>query len=228
MPAAGRTELGVPDDEALVTGLRQGDPPAFGFIVERHYALVLGVCRRLLGNHDDALEASQDVFVKAYRQIGALTQPGRLRSWLTKIARNHALALLRRRRHSLVECHLGQATIAHHRADPPLPSPALSPGDQAQLDDVRQQIRRKVNDLGDAYRAMIRLHYLDGLSLAEIARKLQIPTGTAKWRLSRAKAMLRKEFMMAELSDGLRARATSNPLLNIGTTCGTSGSPKPP
>ena len=110
-------EPGCLDDETLVTRVTEGDCEAFNAIVERYYGFVMVVVEQIVQNRDDALEICQDVFLRAYEQIGKLRQPKNLKGWLSKIARNLSLSVLRRRRHVWVDFCRGQGTTLHGRAD---------------------------------------------------------------------------------------------------------------
>ncbi|KPK83086.1 MAG: hypothetical protein AMJ81_08545 [Phycisphaerae bacterium SM23_33] len=211
------------DDAGLVSRVKEGDHGAFAALAARYQGLILLVAERVVENRDDAMEISQDVLLKLYRQIGELNRPGGLKAWLSKTARNRALAVVRRRRHAPLEFHCGQATTVHGQADRLLAENGTSAAGQAELNDLRAQIRRQVSVLAGEHQRMVRMHYLEGLGLGEIARRLGIPVGTAKWRLSQARQELRKELMMSELTDALRNRSTSGPLLQVSTVWGSTG-----
>src|SRR5215510_1130031 len=85
-------------DAELVLAARRGDKPAFVEIVARHQAMVCGIALGILGDFAASEDAGQEAFLIAWRRFDELREPGRLRSWLAQIARNTALAHLRRRR----------------------------------------------------------------------------------------------------------------------------------
>lgn len=211
------------DDAALVSRVKEGDHGAFAALVARYQGLILVVAENVVQHRDDAIEISQDVLLKLYQQIGQLNRPCRLKAWLSKTTRNRALAVVRRRRHARLEFHYGQATTVHGQADTLLAENGVSAAGQAELNDLRAQIRRQVSLLAGEHQRMLRMHYLEGLGLGEIARRLGIPVGTAKWRLSQARQKLRKELMMSELTDALRNQSTSAPLLQVSTVWGSGG-----
>ena len=224
-PQAGDTDLASLTDGQLVLRAREGDGAAFAAAVERHYHVVLVTAERVLGDRDDALEVAQDALVRAFERIGDLTDPDRLRAWLLAITRNRALAVMRRRRHVTVDFHCGQGTTIAGSLVADLRPAAPAAATVAELADLRRHLAEKIRSLTGMYAEIVRMFYLDGLSLPEIARRLDIPLGTAKSRLAQARALLRKELMMDETSGQMRNQATANPILEIDTVHG-SGSPR--
>ena len=212
------------DDEAIVRRVREGDHQAFAALMERYHGLILIIAERVLGNRDDALEISQDVFLKLYQHVGTLKEPDRLKAWLSKVARNQALSVIRRRRHDTVQFCFGKAGRARGEADRLIRENRLSAADESELGELRARIREKVTCLTRDYEEIVRLYYLDGLSLPEIASRLGIPVGTAKWRLSQARNNLRKELIVAEESDALRNKSVVNPVLEVNIVWGRTGS----
>ena len=209
----------------LVREALAGNAEALETIVKRHYDPVLMVCRQLLGNRDDAMEATQEVFLKALCELGSLTEPSSLRAWVMRIARNHSLALLRRRRHELVQVQWGQASAWVIEAARVSPKECCPP-EQAQADELRALLGAKLECIAKTEEAVLRLHYFEGLPLRRIAERLGIPVGTVKWRLGEARNRLREEMIMVELTDELRHKATAKLLLEINTIYGSGRPPR--
>ncbi|MFO0846335.1 MAG: sigma-70 family RNA polymerase sigma factor [Gemmataceae bacterium] len=177
---------GAPDgpgwasDEALVGRFVRGaDEEAFAQLVQRHGPMVLGICRRTLGNHHDAEDAFQVTFELLARKAGSIRHRERLASWLYGVAQRSAMKLrdLRRRREEV------------ERGAPPAP-----PG--GALEDAWREVQHALDEeigrLDEPLRAAIILCYLEGKTHEDAARELGRPLGSVSWLLGRALAALRK------------------------------------
>jgi RNA polymerase sigma-70 factor (ECF subfamily) len=161
-----------------------GDHEAFRALVERHQDRLVGLCERLLHDRAEALDAAQEVFLKAYRQAGKLKPKGELYTWLYRVATNHCLNRLRRRR-------LVRFVSLAPRDDKE--SAAIDPADTAPdslqaLDAKRrwQATRRSIAALPESQRTVLILARFEGLSYRQIAKTLQITEGAVESRLFRA------------------------------------------
>jgi len=158
--------------------------------VIEHQDRLLGLCQRLLGERAAAEDAVQEVFVKMYRQAGSLEPRGRLYTWLYRVATNHCLNLLRRRRIvrfvSLVrkqDGELDEIDAVDGRADPERAAQARARW---------RQTRRCIDGLPANQRAVLVLARFEGLSYRQIAEVLEISEGAVESRLFRAMTHLRK------------------------------------
>jgi len=222
MPSGSEATL-EDSDARLVARVREGDHAAFATLVERYHALVLVAAERITRDRDDAFDIAQDVLLKVHQQIDDLRRPEKLNAWLLAITRNHALGVIRRRCHAPVEHHWGDGTAASGMLYDILPAHGPTPHRQAELRELTTTIREQLDELDAKYAEILRLYYLEGLDLPEIARRTGVQSSTAKWRLWRARQRLRKELMMSELSDEIRAQSTSQPLLKVSAICGSAG-----
>ena len=105
------------EDADLISRARQGDVEAFNLLISRWEKRVFNYLLRILQNREDALDLSQDVFLKAYQNLRKLEDPGRFAAWLFRIAHNEAYSLFRKRKPE------GEST-RHHRC--------CAPGEQLQ------------------------------------------------------------------------------------------------
>jgi len=173
-------------DDRLVELARNGDGEAFRRLVERHQDRIVGVTLRLLKNRDEALEAAQDVFVKAWRALPRFEQRARVATWLHRIALNVCYDRLGQRKRS------GEVPLEALMAGGM--EPAADPGfgsDDAVID--RQAVREfdaVVADLAETYRVVFVLRQIEGRPYEEIAGALGISVGNAKVRLHRAREMI--------------------------------------
>lgn len=175
-------------DEELVQAARGGDKGAFGELIRRHRPLLLGVCRRALGDPVLAEDAAQEAVLQALLGLDRLRDPARFGSWLAGIGLNlcHRLRRQRAREAWSWEAILGGRTIAA----PADPAPGLD--ELAEARDLRDRIERAVARLPPGQRAAVALHYLEGLTQAETALLLGIETGAVKTRLHKARRTLRR------------------------------------
>jgi RNA polymerase sigma factor (sigma-70 family) len=175
---AGRAPADDLADRALLRRFAESrDEAAFEALLRRHGPMVLGVCRRILGDRHAAEDAFQATFLVLVRKAAGLRRQGTLAGWLYTVARHAALRArhdARRRR----EC--------ERQAPPRAPAP-----EDGGLDEWRPVLDEEISRLPDRFRTPLVLCYLEGLTNEEAARQLGCPTGTVLSRLARARARLR-------------------------------------
>lgn len=167
------------EDELLVIRCQLGERSAFDELVERWYAPVWRYLRRVAGGDEVASDVAQDAWLRVLRGIGRLRDGSKLRPWLFGIARRALMDRLRQQ----------YAT----RGDTDVDLEAL-PGDDFS-DDPRDEIAAMEHELARlpvTEREVLTLFYLRELSLAEVAEVLDVPVGTVKSRLFRARQLLRR------------------------------------
>ncbi|MDQ1384844.1 MAG: polymerase sigma-70 factor, subfamily [Actinomycetota bacterium] len=170
-------------DAELVIAARQGDLGAFAVLVERYRAPALRVAYGIAGN--EAEDAVQDAFVKAYRKLEGFRTDAAFRPWLFTIVANEA----RNRRRSSSR----RSKLDLQVRDQPR-SAAAAVEDVVARRDQRRRLLDVVASLPDRYREVVALRYFAGLSESETAEVLSCPLGTAKSRLSRALNLLRAQL----------------------------------
>jgi RNA polymerase sigma factor (sigma-70 family) len=199
---------GAADDLQLLAAYRdRRDEAAFEVLLRRHGPMVLGVCRRLLGNLADAEDAFQATFLVLVRRAGSLTRPGQLASWLYGVASRTALK--------------ARTTNARRRArEGRAARPAACPPGDAP-DDLRPLLDRELGRLPEKYRAAVVLCDLQGKSRKEAAGLLGIPEGTLSSRLANAHQLLARRLSrrgaalsVGALAAALAPDALSAPLLH--------------
>ena len=158
-----------------------GDAIAFARIVDAYHADMIRVAYVVSGGSQElADDAVQAAWAIAWRKLGSVRDPTRLKSWLVSVAANEARQLCRRqRRRALVELDLVKADPA-----------AADPSEHAEDVDLREAIER----LAAGDRALLALRYEAGLDSAEIGALAGRPASTIRWRLARVIAQLRKEL----------------------------------
>ncbi|MDQ2806076.1 MAG: sigma-70 family RNA polymerase sigma factor [Chloroflexota bacterium] len=182
------------EDDRWVRQTLAGDAPAFGELVDRYGSRVIAICARVAGDsYEDAQDVAQEVFLRAYTNLGTY-EPGRsFFAWLYRIAVNLALNRRKRRPPATVGGDPG-ALLLGRLGDP---DPTGQPAPHAERVERLATVARAVAALPPDYATVVALRYGADLDYSEIAATLQLPLGTVKARLHRAKALLRP--LLAEL-----------------------------
>ncbi len=173
------------DDEADVARARAGDTAAFAALVRRHQDRVFSFILRMLDARDEAMELTQDVFVKAWQALPGWRPEARFSTWLLQIARNAALDQLRRRR-----------VVQFAPLDDGMDVADTAPGPEARYASRQRQalLENALQQIAAEHREILLLREIEDLSYAELAAVLGIAEGTVKSRLARARAALLQHF----------------------------------
>ncbi len=172
----------VSDEELLrvyVTG--QQREAAFGELVNRYERRVFGICYRYFGNHADAEDAAQDTFLAVARRAATFRHGSRLSSWMYRVAVNACNDLARKRRRRPQIAHADVAELAGHEA---------AGADPMRARETEMEVQRALLALDDLSRTLLVLVALEGLSYLEVAGIVDLPVGTVKSRVHRARARL--------------------------------------
>ncbi|GAC1327720.1 MAG: sigma-70 family RNA polymerase sigma factor [Candidatus Dormibacteria bacterium] len=174
-------------DEELLERCRAGDGAAFQLLLEVHQGMLFGLARRITGDREDAMDVLQDACVKAWNAIGEV-RGSSFRSWMSTIVSRTALDRVRARRpHLALEDEEGVVV--------PLPDPRPGPERQALAGARLGMIESALSHLSPEHRAMVLMRDLGDLSYEEMAETLDIPMGTVRSRLARARLALQHELL---------------------------------
>ncbi len=178
-------------DQDLIVGALAGNGEAFGVLVERYERAVYNLCLRMLRNVEDAKDATQEAFLKAYRALRTFKLGARFSTWILTIAYNASCDRLAKRKHD-------SGVELPERADQ-RPGPA----EEIEREDEARALRRAIDTLPEKYRAVITLYHLQGLQYDDIALILGLPMGTVKTHLFRGKELLRQRLSSESEDDGV-------------------------
>ena len=189
-------------DRRVVSRASRGDVEAFTKLVQEHSRLVYWVASRVLGT-EDAQDASQEVWIRVWRNIKGFRGESAFSTWLYRIAMNTCLSVRQKE---------GRREEREYGGDemPYLPEP---PGGEADPEasvlsaERREEIEAALGHIRAEHRAALVLRHMEGLSYAEIAEVLEVPDGTAKGWVSRGRAAMRVALTRARTS-GTMARRT--------------------
>ena len=181
------------DDSSLVASLRAGDPAAFERLVREYGGRLLVVSKRLLSNHEDALEALQDGFLSAFRSLDSFDGRSQFSTWLHRIIVNASLMKLRskRRRPEQSIDDLLPTFLADGHQMAPSGRWQSSGYDHAEKNELQNLVRSKIESLPDSYRIVLVLRDIEEFETETVAQMLEIAPGTVKVRLHRARQALR-------------------------------------
>jgi len=161
----------------LVARARRGDPSAFEEIVRRHQDRVYNLAYRMLRNHEDAEDLTQEAFLRVFESLSRLRDDRALGAYITRVTANLCISWLRTKRRR-----------SEQTADPAQLASIPASGDS----ELQAQLRAAVSELAPKYQLAITAFYLEGRSYEEAAYALGISTRALKTRLYRARAMLRQ------------------------------------
>jgi RNA polymerase sigma-70 factor (ECF subfamily) len=199
--ATGEVSLGVAQplsgtaERGLVEQCRAGDPQAFARLVAVHEGMVFNLATRLLGDSEEARDVSQDVFLQVYRTLARFEARSTLKTWIYRIVVN--------------QCHNRRRFWSRRGRGKGRPLTDLTPQEEASLSAARPELgpydevcrRERAERMQSAllrlsfdHRAILLLREVEGLTCEAIAATLQLPEGTVKSRLARAREALRAQF----------------------------------
>jgi RNA polymerase sigma-70 factor, ECF subfamily len=179
-------------EAALVERCAAGDEAAYAELVDQHQRMVVQLAMNLLGDHDEALDLSQEVFLKVFRTIHGFRGHSSLRTWIYRIAVNQARNRHRfwRRRRRADQVSLDAHVAAHGEFQ----SLSVAPDRVFAQKRLAERLQQALDNLPFDQRTAIVLREIDGLSYEEIAYSLGVAVGTVKSRLTRARQALRSEL----------------------------------
>lgn len=177
-------------DEEIVRRIVEGDAPLFEILMRRHNQRVYRAVRAVLRTDDDAEDVMQQAYLNAYQHLHQFAGDAQFSTWLTRIAVNEALGRRRKRIRSDVHAHKGTENVDITLVESETPDPEQ----QASNSELRDVMEREVAALPDAFRAVVVMRDVEGLSTSETAASLGISEDLVKQRLHRARNLLRENL----------------------------------
>lgn len=198
-------------DRTRIRKILNGDRQAFRELINDHQRLVGHIVFRLVPNASDREEVCQDVFVKVYQSLGNFEYRCKLSTWIGRIAYNACLNYLKKRKLPLLDdlpdvrgvyppgANGTDAApkIDRERGVQPLPDEIIISRETAQF------LRREIEQLPPKFRAVITMFHLDEMSYTEIGEIMDLPQGTVKSHLFRARKMLKVRLTQKRLQEAL-------------------------
>jgi RNA polymerase sigma-70 factor (ECF subfamily) len=174
------------------------DRISFEELFDRYSSMVFSLAYQVLGDREEALDVSQEVFLAIYSKMDSFRGESSLKTWIYSIAVHRATNRfrwwnrLRRRGTISLEDHLSRKPDQDYSID--LKSPAKSPEDELILKEERKQIAEWIRELPIQQRIAVILRDIEGLSYEEIAESMEISLGTVKSRIARGRELLKRRF----------------------------------
>jgi RNA polymerase sigma factor (sigma-70 family) len=174
-------------DNELVERVKRGLTPAFEELVRRYQGISMRLALSILGNKEDAEEAVQDSFVRAYKGISRFREESKFPTWLYRIVYNTCYSRLKRRKA------FTDVSVVEDRYDERLLQAADDAGEQGTgtFEEVIDAVREALLKLPQRYQTVLTLFYMENFKIGEIARIMMIGESSVKVRLYRGRMMLR-------------------------------------
>ena len=179
----------IPSDESLLAAHLKGDPRAFGELVSRHERRIYGLCLRILGNREDAEDATQEAFLAALRKASTFRQAAAFTTWLYRVAVNAATDQARRR---------GRARLTP--LDPEDAGLAAPGDDLGEAVASAVAIQTALTHVPEEFRVAVVLCDLYRVPYADAAQIMEVPVGTVKSRVYRGRLALAQQLSGAHRS----------------------------
>lgn len=180
-------------DVQVISRARRGEESAFAELLRRFRAPVFNLCLRMLKNRDDAEDVAQDVFIKVFGMLERYDDRYAFRSWIFKIAANQCIDFIRRNRVKLQSLD-EPLSYKGEEIERQFPDEAPNPEETVETREIGQLLLQITDELPPHYRSMIVLRHQEQLSYEEIADVLDLPLGTVKARIHRARAMMKDKL----------------------------------
>lgn len=179
------------DDKILLNKIANRDEEAFRIFVEKYHKLVLNVCNNILNNFDDAMDISQEVFIKLYESVDSFRGDAKITTWLYRIAVNKSLNHIRsnkkRNRFTSLDIIFGndnKTTVPEDQE--------LKPGENIELDESKKALYFALRKLSKKQNIAISLNYFEDLSYKEISEIMDITVTEVGVLINRGKKKLNK------------------------------------
>lgn len=180
------------NEQALITDAQGGNLDAFNTLVLHYQDRVFNTALRILGDEDQAADASQEAFISAFKSITSF-RGGSFKAWLMRTVTNACYDELRRQKRRPTTP-LEPDTDDGEEMDSPrwLADPNMTPAQQAEADEVEHAIQHCLNNLPLEFKTVVVMADIQGMDYTEVAASIRVPLGTIKSRLARARLRLRE------------------------------------
>ena len=180
------------NEQALITDAQGGNLDAFNTLILHYQDGVFNTALRILGDEDQAADASQEAFISAFKSIASF-RGGSFKAWLMRTVTNACYDELRRQKRRPTTP-LEPDTNDGDEMDSPrwLADPNMTPAQQAEADEVEHAIQHCLNNLPLEFKTVVVMADIQGMDYTEVAATVRVPLGTIKSRLARARLRLRE------------------------------------
>ncbi|MDD2485927.1 MAG: sigma-70 family RNA polymerase sigma factor [bacterium] len=180
----------INEDLSLVERTLQGDKEAFGQLVIKHETMVFNLAYRMVGSREEAADMAQEAFLRAYRSLHTYKAEFKFSTWVCRIASHACIDYLRRQRVHAVSAE-DLERLAGDGGEP-------SPHEKYEQSETAGIIQQAIASLPEKYRVAILLRYIEDMTYEDIALALDMPLGTVKTHLRRARLMLKDKLNLSK------------------------------
>ena len=184
------SERGQEDYKLVCLAIEENDQSAYASLMERYRDSIYHTMLKMVRNHDDAEDLTIEAFGKAFRKLASYTPSYAFSTWLFKIATNNCIDFIRKQRLKTLSIDEPISEDGDKDFSNNLKATSLDPEERYIRNQRRKIMRELMDRLNEKYRIMIELRYFEELSYQEISDKLDLPIGTVKAQLFRAKELL--------------------------------------
>ena len=179
-------------EEQLIRRAQQGDNGAFEELLLLHQKKVYNLCLRMSANPDDALDLSQEAFLRAWRSLGQYQFEASFSTWLFRLTSNICIDFLRRKKRRQEASLTESYDDSDEGAELSVPDAQPGPEQQAITNETKIELARAMEQLSPEHREILQLRVIEDLQYEQIADILGVRVGTVKSRLARARLSFRK------------------------------------
>jgi RNA polymerase sigma factor (sigma-70 family) len=192
------SDKALEDIQLICKAVEQDNQAAYSILMDRYRDSIYHTMLKMVRNHDDAEDLTIEAFGKAFHKLSSYTPTFAFSTWLFKIATNNCIDFIRKKRMKTFSI---DGTIQEDGVEDftfMLKANSLNPEESYILEQRSKFLKMMMEKLNDKYRQMIELRYFEELSYQEISEKLELPIGTVKAQLFRAKELLLEIFKSSE------------------------------
>jgi RNA polymerase sigma-70 factor (ECF subfamily) len=182
------------NEQSLITRTLAGDDDAFAVLVRTHQTTVYNIAYRMVGQRETAQSIAQETFLRAFKALHTFDPNRPFAPWLYRIATNQSINWIKRAKLPTISIESAQQVDDEEPEPLDIPDSSAEPATRFAQAEMQAQMRQSVLSLPTDYRAVIELRHFQELNYDEIAEALNIPVGTVKTRLFRARRMLREQL----------------------------------
>jgi len=179
----------------LVRKIIDGDQRKFEQIIKIHERLVTHIVFRMVSDNVDREEICQEVFIKVYQNLSGFNFNAKLSTWIAKIAHNHCINYLRKHKLNLLDDMSHPDDNSEIQFTESLHTKSISPDTESEQKDRAEIIKKEIEKLPENYKIILTLYHIDDLSYKDIGDAVDMPEGTVKSYLFRARKMLRDNLL---------------------------------
>lgn len=182
------------EDKEIVNRCKNGDERAYELLVTRYRKSVYYLVLKMVRNEEDAEDLTQEAFAKAFSSINSFDPKYAFSTWLFRIATNNSIDFIRRKRLQTQSIHSGPQNEEGETMVLQIEDSGLTPDEKYLKAQRKEYLNLAINQLPERYQKLVHLRYFKELSYDEVAKTLNIPLGTVKAQLHRARELLNQEL----------------------------------